>query len=151
MDAALIAYLLAAAIRITGLPGVAAAHLPEFVALPARELERQVCPDGGNGCRGIVAYFDRLHFRILYRDTLDLEQPFDHSFLLHEIVHVLQYREFGNAMYADCRSTLRTEAEAYRAQNRYLRDTGQLAYVGFSLRTTDCAGAGLGRLAPGPA
>ncbi len=142
MDANLIAYLLAAAIRITGLPAMPAEHLPAFVALPTGELERQICPDGGNGCRGIVAYFDRLHFRILYRDTLDLEKPFDHSFLLHEIVHVLQYREYGNAMYADCPATQRTEAQAYRAQNRYLRDAHELAYVGFSLRTAECPGAG---------
>ncbi|HLO65115.1 MAG TPA: hypothetical protein VK165_19305 [Azonexus sp.] len=140
MDTTLIAFLLAAAVRITGLPAVPVEELPTFVALAPSELERQVCPDGGNGCKGIAAYFDALHYRILYRDTLDLEQPLDHSFLLHEIVHVLQHRQVGNAMYADCRATLRTEAQAYRAQNAYLRTYDQWAYVGVALNYAACPG-----------
>lgn len=138
MDTALIAYLLAAAIRITGLPPVPAEELPPFVALSSRELERQVCPNAGQGCRGIVAYFDALHYRILYRDSLNLDEPFDHSFLLHEMVHVLQHRQEGNAMYEDCRALLRTEAQAYRAQNIYLRAHDQLAYVGTRLNQASC-------------
>jgi hypothetical protein len=138
MDASLIAYLLAAAIRLTGLPAVPVEELPPFVALPDMELERQVCPNAGNGCRGIAAYFDSLHYRILYRDSLDLEQPLDHSYLLHEIVHVLQHRQQGNAMYADCYALLQTERQAYRAQNIYLRANDQLAYVGGMLHQASC-------------
>ena len=138
MDAPLIAYLLAAAIRITGLPPVAVAELPPFVPLSSRDLERQVCPDAGHGCRGIVAYFDAQHYRVLYRDSLNLDDPFDHSFLLHEMVHVLQHRQEGNAMYEDCRALLRTEAQAYRAQNIYLRANDQLAYVGTRLNQSSC-------------
>ena len=139
MDASLTAYLLAAAIRITGLAPVPVSELPPFVALSSRDLERQVCPDGGPGCQGIVAYFDALHYRILYRDSLNLDDPFDHSFLLHEMVHVLQHRQEGNAMYEDCRALLRTEAQAYRAQNIYLRAHDQLAYVGTRLSQASCA------------
>lgn len=140
MDTALIAFLLAAAVRITGLPAVQLGELPVFVALPAEELERQVCPAGDGGCRGIAAYFDSLHYRILYRDTLALEEPLDHSYLLHEIVHVLQHRQFGSAMYADCRATLRTEAQAYRAQDLYLRASGEQAQVGGILHKVACRG-----------
>lgn len=139
MDSSLVAFLLAAAIRITGLPAMPVEELPSFVALSAREMERQICPDAGNGCRGIVAYFDPLHRRILYRDNLDLDQPLDHSYLLHEIVHVLQHRQSGNAMYADCYALLQTEGQAYRAQNVYLRAMGQLAYVGGMLSRVSCA------------
>lgn len=139
MDASLIAFLLMAAVRITGLPAVPVEELPPFVPLPALELERQICPDAGNGCRGIVAYFDSLHYRILYRDSLDLDEPLDHSYLLHEIVHVLQHRQFGNAMYADCYALRQTEGQAYRAQNVYLHATGQLAYVGGMLQYASCS------------
>lgn len=138
MDTALIAFLLAAAVRITGLPGMPVGELPAFVALPAEELEHQVCPAGDDGCRGIAAYFDGLRYRVLYREDLSPDDPLEHSFLLHEIVHVLQHRQFGNAMYADCRATLATEAQAYRAQNTYLRASGQLAQVGGMLRVAAC-------------
>jgi len=138
MDTSLIAYLLAAAVRITGLPAVPVDELPPFVPLAPQELERQVCPDAGTGCQGIASYFDALHYRILYRDTLNLDEPLDHSYLLHEIVHVLQHRHVGNAMYADCWATLQSEGQAYRAQNIYLRATGQSAYVGGMLRNATC-------------
>lgn len=139
MDSSLIAFLLMAAVRITGLPAVPVEELPLFVPLSSQELQRQVCPDAGNGCRGIVAYFDTLHYRILYSDSLDLDEPLDHSYLLHEIVHVLQHRQFGNAMYADCHALLQTEGQAYRAQNIYLRAAGQMAYVGSRLLYASCS------------
>ena len=138
MDSSLITFLLAVAIRMTGLPAVPESELPPFVPLSPEELERQICPDAGNGCKGIAAYFDVLHYRILYRDTLDLDEPLDHSYLLHEIVHVLQHRQVGNAMYADCWAMLQSEGQAYRAQNSYLRMSGQLAYVGGRLRDASC-------------
>ena len=138
MDSSLIAFLLAVAVRATGLPAVPESELPPFVPLAPQELERQICPDAGNGCKGIAAYFDALHYRILYRDTLDLDEPLDHSYLLHEIVHVLQHRQVGNAMYADCWAMLQSEGQAYRVQNNYLRANDQLAYVGGMLRTASC-------------
>lgn len=138
MDTALIAFLLAAAIRLSGLPAVALDELPTFVALPGEELERQICPVDGDACRDIAAYFDGLRYRILYRDSLLLDEPLDHSYLLHEIVHVLQRRQLGNAMYADCRATLATETQAYRAQNAYLRAAGQFAQVGSALYWVGC-------------
>lgn len=140
MDTALIAFLLAAAVRITGLPAVSVEELPAFVALPSEEMERQICPAGDHGCRGIAAYFDSLRYRIMYRDDLVLEDPFEHSYLLHEIVHVLQHRQFGEAMYADCRATLATEAQAYRAQNTYLKRYDQFAQVGGMLLQVGCPG-----------
>ena len=41
-------------------------------------------------------------------------------------------------MYEDCRALLRTEAQAYRAQNTYLRANDQLAYVGTRLNQASC-------------
>lgn len=140
MDTALIAFLLAAAVRFTGLPAVPFNELPVFVALPSEELERQVCPAGGEDCRGIAAYFDSLRYRILYRDNLDVEQAIDHSYLLHEIVHVLQHRQFGEAMYADCRAVRISEAQAYNAQNAYLRTAEQPYQVGGMMRVATCPG-----------
>lgn len=138
MDASLTAMLLAAAIRITGLPPVGVEELPPFIALPSSELQRQVCPEGNGGCTGIVAYFDDLRYRILYSDSLDLEEPAEHSFLLHEIVHVLQHRQFGNAMYADCRAVVQTERQAYRAQNAYVNSYGRLVQMGNLLTLSSC-------------
>ena len=138
MDSSLIAFLLAAAVSITGLPPVPQGELPPFVPLARQDLERQICPDAGNGCRGIAAYFDALHYRILYLDSLDLDEPLDHSYLLHEIVHVLQHRQVGSAMNADCWAMLQSEGQAYRAQNIYLRASGQTAYVGNLLRQATC-------------
>ena len=144
MDPALIAYLFAAAVRITGLPAIAVEELPPFIALPDRELQRQLCPTDAAECTGIAAYFDALRYRILYSDALDLDDPADHSFLLHEIVHVLQHRQAGEAMYADCHALLQTERQAYRAQNVYLRGAGQPIRVGDGLRFATCAPAGDG-------
>lgn len=153
MDPSLIAFLLAAAIRITGLPALAPEELPVFMALPGNEIQHQVCPEDPSNCRGVAAYFDSLRYRILYRDSLDLEDPVDHSFLLHEMVHVLQHRQMGNAMYADCHAMLHTEAQAYRAQNAYLRLQGQFMRVGNVLAFTTCAQEASytpeARLAPG--
>ena len=138
MDASLIAYLLLAASRLTGLPAVEIDELPTFVALPASELERQVCVEENGGCSGMAAYFDALHYRILYSENLDLEDPVDHSFLLHELVHVLQHRQVGNTMYADCRAVVQTERQAYRAQNAYINSYGRLVQMGNLLTMSYC-------------
>jgi len=108
----------------------------------ARPDERRRLQYGAPGCSQIVALFDSDQYRILYLDTLNLEDAADNSFLLHELVHVLQYQRSGPAMYASCPALVRTEAQAYRAQNAYLRREGRLMQVGQILERVACDEAG---------
>jgi hypothetical protein len=139
MDTALITFLLDLAVKFTGLPAIPVEALPPFQPVSRAEMQRRVCPEAAPGCGAIVALFDTDHYRILYLEQLDPESPADNSFILHEIVHVLQYRQGGDAIFADCSTMLRTEGQAYRAQNAYLRREGQLMRVGEVLRFTTCA------------
>jgi hypothetical protein len=139
MDSALIAFLLDMAVKFTGLPAIPVDALPPFQPVSRGEMQRRVCPEAAPGCGAIVALFDTEGYRILYLDSLDPQNPADNSFLVHELVHVLQFRQRGDAIYADCPALLRTEGEAYRAQNAYLKREGQLMRVGEVLRFTTCA------------
>jgi hypothetical protein len=140
MDTALIAFLLDMAVKFTGLPAIPVEALPAFQPVSRAEMQRRICPEEAPGCGAIVALFDTDEYRILYLEQLDLDNPADNSFLIHEIVHVLQYHQKGEAIYADCSTLLHTEGQAYRAQNAYLRREGQLMRVGEVLRFTSCAG-----------
>jgi hypothetical protein len=140
MDTALIAFLLDMAVKFTGLPAIPVEALPAFQPVSRAEMQRRICPEEAPGCGAIVALFDTDGYRILYLEQLDLDNPADNSFLIHEIVHVLQYHQKGEAIYADCGTLLHTEGQAYRAQNAYLRREGQLMRVGEVLRFTTCAG-----------
>jgi hypothetical protein len=140
MDASLIAFLLELAVKFTGLPAVPAEQLPPLRAVSRSEMRAIACGEAPAGCGQIVALFDADRYGIFYLDTLDLQDAQDNSFLLHEIVHVLQYRHSGSAaMYASCEALLATEAQAYRAQNAYLRREGRLMQVGAALQATTCA------------
>ena len=54
----LAAYLLAAAVKVSGLPAVPEASLPEFIAMPQAALKAEACKEKVANCRGIVALFD---------------------------------------------------------------------------------------------
>ena len=75
---------------------------------------------------------------MLYRDTLDLRDETDQSYIVHELVHYLQHRRDGDALFADCPRVMQAEAEAYAAQNRYLAHFRQWRRVGEMLRFTHC-------------
>ena len=136
----LLAYLLAAAVKWSGLPGMPVDQLPPIEMVSAAYISSEVCPDSKEGCSNLVAIFDTEHYVILVRDTLDMEKAFDNSFLVHELVHVLQFRSRGPDIFKDCPTSMRTEAEAYKAQNAYLKREGQFARFGEVLRFTTCAG-----------
>lgn len=139
MDTALIAFLLDMAVKFSGLPAIPVEALPPFQPVSRAEMQRLICPESTPSCGTIVALFDTDQYRILYLEQLDPENSTDNSFLMHEIVHVLQYRQRGDAIYADCSALLQTEGQAYKAQNAYLRREGQLMRVGEVLRFTTCA------------
>jgi hypothetical protein len=140
IDSELLAYLLAAAVKFSGLPAIPVADLPPIQVAPAQVISSKVCPDEKNGCTNLVAAFETDDYVILVRDTLNLETSLDNSFLLHELVHVLQYKARGADIFKDCPTSMRTETEAYKAQNAYLKKEGQFARFGEVLSFTTCAG-----------
>jgi hypothetical protein len=140
IDAALAADLLGWASRLSGLPNPPSEALPRFVPLPQREIARIVCADRPAGCDALVAVYDTDRRRILYRDTLDLRDPTDQSFIVHELVHHLQFLQRGQALFASCQSTLAGEAQAYRVQNLYQAQFRQWQRMGEILRFMHCDG-----------
>lgn len=59
---------------------------------------------------------------ILVDDSLDLDRVEDYSWVLHEAIHVLQYRAKGitDVDLLSCEEVLALEREAYHLQQRYL-------------------------------
>jgi hypothetical protein len=140
IDAALATDLLGWASRLSGLPNPPGEAPPRFVPLPQREIARILCADRPAGCDAVVAVYDTDRRRILYRDTLDLRDPTDQSFIVHELVHHLQFLQRGEALFASCQSTLAGEAQAYRVQNLYQAQFRQWQRMGEILRFMHCDG-----------
>lgn len=138
-DSTLLAYLLSAAASLSGYPAPAVDDLPPIVRMSVGEMRRQVCGDGQRSCANLAALFDSDGRRILLRDDLDLDNPGDNSFLVHELVHVLQHRQRGERTFAGCHETLRSEREAYLVQNRYLKREGAFLRFGEGLAFMRCA------------
>ncbi|HSD61479.1 MAG TPA: DUF6647 family protein [Burkholderiales bacterium] len=136
----LLAYLLAAAVRLSGYPAIGPEELPPVLRLPPAELAAQACPHRREDCRSVAAVFEPGQYVIYLRDNLNLEDPADNSFLLHELVHVLQWKRDGEAMYEGCERSMETEREAYRVQNAYLKQEGRLARFGHALLFLSCSG-----------
>lgn len=126
MEQELLGILLAAAISLSGLPPVDVSELPPILRLPHARIVQEICPEGPASCQGMVAIFDTDRQRILVDDSLDLTLAEDNSFIVHELVHVLQFKSFGDSMYANCAASMRTEGQAYWVQNAYLKQEGRL-------------------------
>lgn len=134
----LIAYLLAAAIKFSGLPAIDAASLPPFEVVTGEQLAQKMCPERPEGCSSVAALFDTENYRIYLRNTLDMDSPMDNSFLVHEMVHVLQFKRYGDDYFSSCRKVVESEHQAYRAQNNYLGSEGIDWREGFLLRFMTC-------------
>ncbi|WP_156901233.1 hypothetical protein [Azohydromonas australica] len=141
IDAVLAADLLDWASRLSGLPSPPGEPLPQLIPLPQREIEKTVCPERRGGCGSLVAVYDTDRRRVLYRDTLDMRDPTDQSFIVHELVHHLQFLQRGAALFATCQSTLAGEAQAYRVQNLYQTQFRQWQRMGEILRYMHCDGS----------
>ncbi len=87
---------------------------------------------------GLVAAYIIEQHRIVYRDDLNLDNDADNSFLVHEYVHALQSRFFGDQLFESCQGVIAAEKQAYAAQQKYLRSRGQLLRVGDRLRMVSC-------------
>jgi hypothetical protein len=138
-DPALLNDLLQWASRLSGMP--LAPVLPAVQALSPDDLARRVCPDEPANCRTLVALYDTDRREVLYRNTLDLRDETDQSFIVHELVHYLQHLRDGDELFSSCERVLAAETAAYAVQNRYLTHFKQWRRVGEMLRFTHCRSA----------
>jgi hypothetical protein len=130
--------LLLAAITLSGLPPVPLSDLPPLYAVSTEELAETICPGQPGKCQTIAAIFDTERYRILILSKLDLADPADNSFLLHELVHVLQLKQQGEAGFSSCQAIVDSERVAYGVQNRYLAMRNLFSQHGMMLRYMQC-------------
>lgn len=138
VDAHLVAGLLKIAAALGDFPDPAGLPLPAIVALPAAALKARACPAAADRCGDIVALYDRPGHRILIRAELDPAGALGQSFLVHELVHVLQgWQRRGDA--ETCAHGLADERQAYDVQNRFLADADRPERFGTMFRALACA------------
>ena len=142
LSAELLAKLLAVAIRYSALPAIGIDELPPVEQLSARALADKVCPDAPERCTTMAALFDVEGYRIYLRDSLNPLDPMDSGFIVHELVHVLQYKKHGEAYFDDCQNRIASERQAYFVQNNYLGDEGVDWREGYLVRFMRCPEAG---------
>lgn len=138
MEPALLAKLLAAAIRLTGLPAIEIADLPPMIPMSKAALAQEICPQRAAACDTLIALFEPKNYRIIYRDHLDLKKAYDQSTLVHEIVHVLQFKVMGVSIFANCESIMGSERQAFQVQDRYLGENGEERRVAGAFRFMRC-------------
>ena len=138
ISAELMARLLAAAVSFSGLPAIDPADLPVVEFIPAIELSKKVCPETPQRCSSVAALFDTENYKIYLRETSNLADPMDNSFLVHELTHVLQFKQYGDDYFSSCRKVLESEHQAYKVQNNYLGSEGIDWREGFLLRFMQC-------------
>jgi hypothetical protein len=134
----LMAALLAAAAQFSGLPPIDVSDLPPVETVSNDQFSKMVCPFKPSRCRAMIAAFDTQRYRIVIRESLDLNDPGDNSFLVHEIVHVLQYKKDGSTRFMSCEGVIASEQEAFDAQNLYMKSFGLLRQEGTALRFMRC-------------
>jgi hypothetical protein len=135
----MLSHLMSIAAALSGYPELPASEAPLLRVMAPQALIAEACPDQPAQCERLVAFYDRDRQQILIRDDLDLDDATDNSFLVHEFVHVLEARQKGAAYQTDCETTLQSEREAYRVQNRYLQQEGRSERFGSMLATMACA------------
>jgi hypothetical protein len=136
--APLLSKLLAAAVHLSGLPAIPVNALPPIVMLTRGELNQTVCPSAPMRCAGLTAAFDTQRYRIVMDNRLDLNEPYDASFLVHEMVHVLQFMNSGSVGFTSCEAVIESERQAYSVQNAYLRENDKPGSEGAMLRFSHC-------------
>lgn len=122
--------LLVAAMRLSRLPPLPAGTVPAVCPLSEEQLRAIVCEQQVAGCRGLQASYDTDRNRVLVVDWGRERGVEWESFIVHELVHALQYAAKGPAIYAGCEASRATETQAYAAQDAYLKERGALLRVG---------------------
>lgn len=93
-------------------------QLPEIRFVSHRFIVAETCD--GIECNRYAAAAP--HMPIWVDETLDLTQAGDRSFVLHEVIHVLQFAAKGitDVALLSCAEVLQLEKEAYHLQQKYL-------------------------------
>ncbi len=138
LTAELLASLLATAIRYAVLPAVDITELPPIEQISAQAMAEKVCPETPERCTTMAALFDTEGYRIYLRDSLNPEDPMDNGFIVHELVHVLQYKKHGAEYFDDCQNRIASERQAYFVQNNYLGEQGIDWREGFLVNFMKC-------------
>ena len=145
IDAELLLNLLGWASRLSDLAlpqgGLPADALPQLQPLAPADLAATVCPNAPASCLRLVAAYNTDRRSIVYRNTLDMRDPTDQSFIVHELVHFLQHRTHGADQPVSCEAVLASERQAYDVQNAYLARFRQSQRMGEILRFSHCPGA----------
>lgn len=113
---------------------------PKIFKKTKQEMQNEICPTDPNNCYNLAAFYNTEKNEIIYDEVLDIESNHDNSFIVHEIVHSLQYFHKGDSIYKDCLASKETESEAYEVQNKYLKKMGVFANYGEALKFLICDG-----------
>lgn len=131
-DQELLQYFYDKAVRLTNIKALSKTELPPIYLIPLADLNIEVCPEDPANCRNLAAVFDDIGYRILVRDDFEISQnfiPYDYSFVIHEVIHALQFAVDGPEIFKDCDAIYETEKVAYEAQDKYLREEGSFHQV----------------------
>ncbi len=112
--------------------------VPIAIRLAPGEIQRHVCPERPSTCTRVAAAYNIGRREIIYHHALDPRSLIDRSYLVHELVHSLQHREFGAKINTSCQTILDNEREAYKVQALYLRIHGSNHPVGLDLVGRKC-------------
>jgi hypothetical protein len=134
----LLSTLLTAAVQFSGLPAIDVSELPPVDVVSVEAFFKAVCPLKPGRCIAMVAAFDTQRYRILIRESLNMDDPAENSFLVHELVHVLQYKMDGSTRFMSCDAVLASEREAFETQNRYMNSLGLVRQEGIAVRYMKC-------------
>lgn len=134
-------YLFAKAVRLSGLKSISFSELPPIYTISKEDLNKIVCPEDPENCRNLAAVFDDIGYRIFVLDSFEISEnfkPYDYSFVIHEIIHALQYRQFGAEIFKNCKAVFETEKLAYESQDKYLKEEGAFQRVAHFLKFFYC-------------
>lgn len=138
-----VAPLMAQAVRLSGLPPLPAAALPPVWSVGEAALQAAVCNDGEAAhCHGLQAVYDTELHRILVLEWGRHRGAEWESFVVHELVHALQYAQSGERIFADCAARRASEQQAYAVQDAYLQRRGALLRVGSQMWWWHCPDEG---------
>lgn len=98
-------------------PKIGDPHFPNVVFVTQHFINEIVCKN--RNCNAEAATKDATIFLV---NDLDLNTVEGESILYHELVHILQFHNFGKN--ANCKSWIKREIQAYQLQDEFVSDKG---------------------------
>lgn len=98
-------------------PEIGDPHFPNVVFVTQQFINGIVCKN--RNCNAEAATKDATIFLV---DGLDLNTVEGESILYHELVHILQFHNFGKN--PNCKSWIKREVQAYQLQDEFVSDKG---------------------------